>query len=130
MVRCAIVACVAVLVLGFWANTTTAEEIGIQVSPSTINLAYEGVVVTVHAEIPLRGVVTASVKLNGVEVWYTKADARGDLVAKFHVDEVKEIIAPPSAELTLTGMVEVTPGVEVPFSGSDTVKVINQSGKK
>ena len=82
MLRYAVVVCVALVAFGIWANVTTAEEIGIQVSPSTINLAYEGVVVTVHADIPYRGVVTASLQLNGVEVWYTKADAQGDLVAK------------------------------------------------
>jgi hypothetical protein len=110
---------------------TTAEEIiEIQVSPSTINLAYQGTVVTVHADIPLRGVVTASLKLNGVEVWYTKADARGDLVAKFDVDKVKNIISPPSATLTLTGVVEMPEGVQFDFSGTDTVKVIDQSGKR
>ena len=117
------------LVLGACTGTASAEEIGIQVSPSTINLSYQGTVVTVHAEIPYYGVVTASLELNGVEVWWTKADARGDLVAKFDVDDVKGIVSGGTADLKLEGEVATTKGI-VPFFGEDTVKVINQSGKK
>ena len=130
MLKLAATACTVVLVLGLWAGTARAEEIGIQVSPSTINLAYEGTVVSVHADIPYAGVVTASLKLNGVEVWWTKADARGDLVGKFNVDDIKKIVAPPGATLELTGYVETPLGIDVPFSGSDTIRVVNNSGKK
>ncbi len=130
MARYAAVACVALLMLGLSTSLATAEEVVIQVSPSTINLAYEGEVVTVHADIPYSGVVTASLKLNGVEVWWTKADNQGNLVAKFDVDSVKDIIAVPSADLELSGMVEIEEGFEVPFSGSDTVKVVDNSGRK
>jgi hypothetical protein len=131
MTRYAIVACVLLLVLGWGTDVASAQEqIGIQVSPSTINLAYQGTVVTVHADIPYRGVITASLRLNGVEVWYTKADARGDLVAKFHVASVKNIVAPPSATLTLVGMVETIEEDPVSFSGTDTVRVIDQSGQR
>lgn len=131
MTRFAIVSVVVLLVLGLGTSLCQAEEqIGIQVSPSTINLAYQGTVVTVHADIPYRGVITASLRLNGVEVWYTKADARGDLVAKFDVDSVKNIVAPPSATLTLVGVVETIEGDQVSFSGTDTVRVIDESGKR
>lgn len=129
MTRFAVVPCVLLLVFGLWTNVAPAEEVDIQVSPSTINLAYQGTVVTVHAEIPYAGVVTASLELNGVEVWWTKADARGELVAKFDVDRVKDIVSPPSAELKLIGVVNTSTG-QVPFSGTDTVKVIDQSGNR
>jgi hypothetical protein len=111
-------------------SVAAAPAVEIQVSPSTVNLEYEGTAVTVHAEIPYRGVVTASLLLNGVEVWRTFADNRGELVAKFDVDSVKNIIAPPSATLTLTGVVETEDGEQVPFSGVDVIKVIDRSGKK
>jgi len=52
-------------------------------------------------------------------VAWTKADCRGELVAKFDEAAVKAIVEPPSATLTLTGM--TIDGDE--FSGSDTVKV-------
>ena len=135
MSKCAAVACVVFLAIGVSIGATAADEvdvqvIGIQVSPSTINLAHQGEVVTVHADIGYTGVVSASLKLNGVEVWYTKSDAQGNLVAKFDVDKVKSIIAVPSAELTLTGAVETAEGVEVLFSGTDTVRVVDNSGKK
>jgi hypothetical protein len=51
-------------------------------------------------------------------------------VAKFDVDKVKDIVAPPSAELRLVGVVKTSEGQQVPFSGTDTVKVIDQSGKR
>lgn len=121
------------LALRVLAGVALAQEavvVAIQVSPSTINLAHQGQCVTVHADIPYRGVLTASLTLNGVEVWYTKSDARGNLVAKFHVDEVKAIIAEPSAELTLSGEVETPEGGVVPFSGTDTVRVVDNGGKR
>jgi len=129
MVRYAVVACVVLLVLGFSTSVTTAEEItvGIQVSPSTINVDQKGVWVTVHADIPLGLVVKAGLKLNGEVVWYTtKSDARGDLVAKFRVGDVLEIVAVPSATLTLTG----TTITGDSFSGTDTVRVVDPSDKK
>jgi hypothetical protein len=131
MTRFAIAGCVLLLILGFGTNVAPAEEIVIQVSPSTINLAYEGTEVTVHAEIPYGEVaLEADLTLNGVLVCRTKADARGDLVAKFDVDSVKGIFTgetlPASAELELMG--ETLAGTF--FHGIDTVRVINQSGKR
>jgi hypothetical protein len=127
MFRNACVACVGLLVLGFSTSVTTADDItiGIQVSPSTINLDQKGEWVTVHADIPL-GLVEAGLTLNGVEVWYTKDDARGDLVAKFLIGDVLEIVATPNATLTLRGT--TTNGDA--FSGTDTVPVIDPPDKK
>jgi hypothetical protein len=131
MIRLVSVPSVLVLAIGLFVGVAPANEIGIQVSPSTVNLQYEGTVVTVHADIPYRGVITATLELNGVPVWWTKADARGDLVAKFDVDRVKSIISPPSANLKLTGFVEASDdGEPLPFFGEDTIKVIDQSGNR
>jgi hypothetical protein len=127
MFRNVCVASVALLVLGFSTSVTMAEDItiGIQVSPSTINLDQKGEWVTVHADIPL-GLVEAGLTLNGVEVWYTKDDARGDLVAKFLVGDVLEIVAVPSATLVLRG----TTITGDSFSGTDTVPVVDPPSKK
>ena len=133
MTRFAIVSCVLLLVLGLGTNVVRAEEIeiGIQVSPSTINLAYEGSVVTVHADISYHDVaLTAELTLDGVPVWRTKADLRGELVAKFAVGDVKNLFEgmdlPTTAKLTLVG--ETVAGDT--FHGTDTIMVIDKSGKK
>lgn len=120
-----------VMVLGLGLGSVFSQEpreIDIMISPNTINLNSDGEWVTVHADIPLAGVLTASLELNGVVVNWTKADAQLDLVAKFVVDEVKGIVSPPSATLKLVGEV-MTPAGPVAFSGSDTIKVV-KAGKE
>jgi len=99
------------------------REIDIMVSPNTINLNWDGEWVTVHADIPLAGVVTTTLFLNDVPVAWTKADAQLDLVAKFAVDDVKGIVSPPSATLRLVGEVMTSNG-PVEFYGTDTIKVV------
>jgi hypothetical protein len=115
--------------LGVLTSMANAENItiGIQVSPSTINLDQKGVWVTVHGEIPLGQVATDAVlTLNGVPVDYTKSDARGELVAKFVVGDVLSIVSTPSAKLTLEGTL-ITGDT---FSGTDTVRVVDPPDKK
>jgi len=94
-------------------------EINVKVSPNTIVLVSEGTLVTIHTNIALSAVDTASLTLNGIPVAWTKADARGNLVAKFNQYEVKAIVSPPEATLELVGL--KTDGTS--FSGSDTVVV-------
>ncbi len=112
------------LVIAF--SSTTASAVDIMVSPSTLYLESEGTWVTVHADIPYGAVVSASVELNGIAVDWTKADNQGDLVAKFELDTVKGIVAPPSATLTLSG----TTIDGSTFSGTDTVKVVAPKKRK
>lgn len=97
----------------------------IVISPSTINLQAAGTWVTVHAEIDYSDVVGASVTLDGIPVKATFADNRGDLVAKFLVGDVRDIVQPGTAELTLCG----TTRDGGTFSGTDMVKVIDVKGK-
>lgn len=100
--------------------------IAITVSPNVVNTTANGQWLTIHADIPLSVVDTASVYVNGVAVDWTKADAQGDLVAKFCLDDVLAVIAPPSATLTLTG----TTRDGATFSGTDTVKVVTIGDKR
>lgn len=100
--------------------------IAITVSPNVVNTTANGQWLTIHADIPLSVVDTASVYVNGVAVDWTKADAQGDLVAKFCLDDVLAVIAPPSATLTLTG----TTKDGATFSGTDTVKVVTIGDKR
>lgn len=98
----------------------------IVISPSTINLESAGTWVTVHAEIPYSQVASASVTLDGIPVKVTFADNRGDLVAKFAVGDVRGIVQPGPAELTLSGLTR-DGGT---FAGTDMVKVISVQAKK
>jgi hypothetical protein len=98
--------------------------VDIVVSPSTLVFGSEGVWVTVHAEIPYSAVVGVSVTLDGVPVVVTKADNRGELVAKFDSGAVKSIFTGPGTyELELTGLAEDGST----FRGTDEIRVI--SGK-
>ena len=118
----------AVLAMIFLAAAARGADltVPIVISPSTINLQAAGTWVTVHAEIDYSDVVGASVTLDGVPVKVTFADSRGDLVAKFVVGAVRDIVrADTTPVLTLSG--ETRDGGT--FSGSDEVRVIDVSGK-
>jgi len=102
-------------------SQTTIE---IQVSPNILNLQNNGVVVTIHTDIPFSNVDAQSVTLCGVVIQSWKADNGGYFVAKFNMDDVKEIEELQIGEfntLTLNGT-QVS-GDE--FTGSEEVLVIN-----
>ena len=101
------------------AEATSDMQISIKVSPNTIAMDSLGELVTVHTDISLGLVDTSSLSLNGVEVAWTKADAKGNLVAKFDLAEIKAIVEPPQATLRLEGL--TNDGIE--FSGTDAVTV-------
>lgn len=96
--------------------------VDVTVSPSTIVLGAPGEWITAHADIPYGSVDCSTVALNGIAVAVTKADACGDLVAKFRRPEIEAIVAPPEAILLLTGMTKQGE----PFAGGDTVVVVEQ----
>jgi hypothetical protein len=117
----------AVLAVAAFAAAAQGADliVPIVISPSTINLRAAGEWVTVHAEIDYSDVQAASVTLNGIPVKATFADSRGELVAKFLVGDVRGIVQPGTADLTLSG----TSRDGGTFSGTDSVKVISVSGK-
>ena len=65
--------------------------IQIDVAPNVLNIQSEGAIVTVHTDIAYSAVDGASVYLNGVAIQWWKADARGNFVAKFVMDEIKTL---------------------------------------
>lgn len=71
--------------------TTLAFDIQIDVAPNVLNIQSESAVVTVHTDIAYSAVVGSTVFLNGVEISHWKSDARGNFVAKFLSDEIKEL---------------------------------------
>lgn len=121
--------CGIVLSLGLVQAPTPSHafDITIQVSPSTLNIASLGQVVTVHTSIAFSSVVGGSVTLNGIEIDWWKADNQGNFVAKFLMSEVKALAlsgglqVPGENELTLVG--ETKDGAT--FIGTRTITVIN-----
>jgi hypothetical protein len=114
---------VVVAVVVFASGLLTAAEI--TVSPHVINIGSETEVVTVHTDLPYSSVLGATVTLNGIEIDWWKSDNRGNFVAKFDADVVKGKVETGTATLTLAG--ETVAG---PFSGTDTVEVIDIVPKK
>ena len=101
-------------------------------APNVINVATQSSWVTVHADIPYWMVDhKVSIKLNGVEIAWSKVDAQGDFVAKFAAAKVKDLVAinpgDPPVKLTLTLSGGTIYGI--PFTGSAEVTVINAKGK-
>jgi len=107
------------LAIGIGPAAAQTMTIDIQVSPATIVISSLGECLTIHTDIALSKVDRSSVTLNGLYPYAVFADARGQLVAKFDLDQVKAIVAPPSATMTLTGT--TTDGT--PLTGTDTVPV-------
>ena len=100
----------------------TAGDVAVVVAPKTLLLSeLQGGEITVHATIAYSQVDCATLTLNGIPVTWTKADSRGELVAKFDEAAVKAIVSAPSAVLTLKG---ATVDGEA-FEGSATVRVVS-----
>ena len=103
----------------------------ITVSPNVINISSASTVVTVHTDLPYCLVEGASVTLNGLDISWWKSDDRGYFVAKFSSDEVKALersVKPRKLRFCHTDAHRNLRGEE--FSGTDSVKVINVTGKK
>ncbi len=124
-----IIGLVLVAFLFIQSETATDLEISITVSPSVLNLQNNGQVVTVHTDIAYGTVEASSVTLDGIPINSWKADNKGNFVAKFLIDEVKNLyrdkILPVKAELILSGITKTG----VLFSGIDEITVINSTGK-
>ena len=106
------------------------EPIEIQVAPSVLNLENNGVVVTVHTNIPYSQVIAANVELNEIEIQSWKTDSQGFFVAKFDIVEVKKLVEleiGSEEELTLTLIGDLTTGGG--FSVSEVIFVIDRTGK-
>jgi len=123
---------VFMLVLGLFLSmpvlTFSQEVIDIQVSPSTLNLQFNGEVVTVHTNIAYSLVDAETVSMNGVVIDSWKADNQGNFVAKFVMEEIiglPGLVVGDFNTLTLEGT--KTDGTT--FIGSDEVIVIDVAAK-
>ena len=102
----------------------SAEEITIEIAPSTLNIQSNGKVVTVHTDIAYSDVEVFSVFLEGVHINSSKADDRGYFVAKFLIDEIKGIPGLNIGDYNLLQFVAATTS-GVPVLGEAYVMVIN-----
>lgn len=116
---------VVVLLLGIGCGMVIAngasegDGICITISPNTLVLSSDVPCVTVHTNIAIGLVDRSSLQLEGIAPYLTKADSRGELVAKFHADSVKSVVDLGQVELTLTGLLADGSA----FAASDTITV-------
>jgi hypothetical protein len=68
-----------------------AVEIAIEVAPNVLNLQSQGEVVTIHTSLAYSAVAGSGVTLNGVPIAWWKADNRGQFVAKFDMNAIKNL---------------------------------------
>ena len=109
-----------------------ARALEIQVAPSTINKQSQGGSFSIHTDVPFslytRDGVLVSVTVNGEGLSFgAKSDSCGNLVIKANLDTVKEMVAPPTATVTVTADFVVTGNSE---TASETITVIDVSGKR
>ena len=114
-------------------NIFSQQVIEIQVSPNILNLQSNGVVVTIHTDIPFSDVEASSVKLEGVGIQSWKADNQGYFVAKFNMEAVKALVDQEDLELGINTVTLMgTTKSDATFSGSKDVLIIDNvpQGKK
>ena len=125
--------CLFVLVL----FVAEAPALDIQVAPSTISIHSSGGSFSIHTDIPYgfvvgpEAAVEVSVAINGEPlVCGKKPDLSGDLVLKASLKTVKDMLDPEakSAEVTVTAEAPEFPQYD--DTVTETVKVVNVSGKK
>lgn len=104
------------------------QTIDIQVAPNVLNLQSNGTVVTIHTDISYSSVDASTVMLNGVEIQSWKADDRGNFVAKFNMDEIKDLEGLQVNEYNTLTLEGVTYGGE-DFTGSSEIYVRNNNPK-
>ena len=107
--------------------TLFSQDIEIQVSPNILNLQSNGVVVTIHTDVAYSLVDASTVTLNAVEIQSWKADDQGNFVAKFNMDDIKDMDMDIGEYNTLT--LEGITTDDEPFTGSEEVLVINNVPK-
>ena len=100
-------------------KASDGEGFCITITPKTLVLSSPDTVVSVHSNIPYSSVDTVSLTLEGIPAKFTKADACGDLVVKFSQTDVKDIVEPGLATLTLSGAFKDGST----FTASDTITV-------
>ena len=103
-------------------------EIVIDVAPATLNLGSQGAVVTVHTDPAYGAVDVTSVYINGIQIHTWKADNRGNFVAKFTMEEVKQLDGLIIGDYNLLKMVGLTKDGDA-FWGEQEILVLDNIPK-
>ena len=119
------------IIFAFTTTYSYAFDIEIDVSPNVLNLQSASTIVTVHTDIDYNLVVGGTVFLNDVAIDWWKSDDRGNFVAKFDSNEIKNLVGLDIGNyntLTLTG--DTSYGEA--FTGTQDIMVIDNipAGKK
>ncbi len=101
--------CLAIGLIAMSPSIGRAQDATIKVAPNVLVISSQGTKVTIHSNIPAGtvNVSTLGLSIDGAGSLIpisTFADARGQLVAKFDMEEVKGIVNVPSTVLTLAGI--------------------------
>lgn len=124
LVLCCVLA-VTLCWLLYPAAALSAEiPVQIDVAPNVLNIQSQGAIVTVHTDIAYSAVDGASVYLNGVAIQWWKADARGNFVAKFVMDEIKTLDGLIIGDYNTLMLIGYTTDGD-PFIGEQEIKVID-----
>ncbi|MFC2084534.1 hypothetical protein ACFLS9_05710 [Bacteroidota bacterium] len=103
-------------------------EITIDVAPNVLNLRNNGQVVTVHTNIAYGIVQGSTVYLNDVAISTWKSDLRGNFVAKFVMEEIKNLPLDIDEYNTLT--LVGTTILNESFWGSQDILVVDNVPRK
>jgi hypothetical protein len=117
----------AALIAALTCIPALAFETEIDIAPKVLNIQSKGEVVTVHTEIPYSDVAASSVLLNGVAIDWWKVDNQGNFVAKFVMNEIKDLPLAIGGYNTLT-LLGVTTWGEA-FFGEQDIKIIDVAPK-
>ena len=112
------------LLISFAAPTQCrAFETIIDVAPNTLNLQSNGNVVTVHTDIDFGDVDVSTVYLNGIAIKSWKEDNQGNFVAKFLLDDVKDLplVIDDFNTLKIVGLTMS----DLSFWGEEDIMVVN-----
>ena len=105
------------------------NTVDVQLSPNTISLNSIGGVISLHVDINYSLVVTEDLELVlneefPIDILYTFADDRGDLVIKCSIDEVKELVSVSEGTATFDLTVVTTGGTT--YTGTDSARVVGR----
>jgi len=118
------VMCLAVSVMA--AADCGAFDITIDVAPNVLNLQNNAQVVTVHTDIAYGLVQVSTIYLNDIAISSWKADLRGNFVAKFIMNEVKNLPLAIGDYNTLILVGATLDGES--FVGSQEIMVVDNGG--
>ncbi len=122
---------VVILVSPYSASVAEARDITIRFAPNVLNLANQGEVVTIHTGEPYSEIVGASVVVvpdsgDPVAISWWKSDNRGDFVAKFAMEEIKDLPG-ISADETYHFVLHATTTSGETLVGTADIKIIDRS---